>query len=76
VVCQMSSQSSRWEWAPTRLSLGITNDPRLWLYMISRGYRVLCVKNLLYFLNFIKSLVIPALARCKGITRNGLQSIS
>jgi hypothetical protein len=25
-TCQMSSQSSRWEWAPMRLSLGITND--------------------------------------------------
>jgi hypothetical protein len=33
---------------------GITNDPWLWLYMISRGYSVLCVKTLLYFLKFIK----------------------
>jgi hypothetical protein len=54
VVCQMSSQSSRREWAQTRLSLGITNDPWLWLYMISRGYSVLCVKTSLYFLMFIK----------------------
>jgi hypothetical protein len=53
VVCQMSSQSSRWEWAQMRLSLGITNDSQLWLYMISRGYSVLCVKTLLYFLMFI-----------------------
>jgi hypothetical protein len=53
VVCQMSLQSSRREWAPTRLSLDITNDPQLWLYMISRGYSVLCVKTLLYFLIFI-----------------------
>jgi hypothetical protein len=50
----MSSQSLRREWAQTRLSLGITNDPWLWLYMISRGYSVLCVKTLLYFLMFIK----------------------
>jgi hypothetical protein len=35
------------------LSLGITNNPWLWLYMISRGYSVLCVKTLFYFLNFI-----------------------
>jgi hypothetical protein len=54
VVCQMSSQSSRREWAQTRLSLGITNDPWLWLYMISRGYSVLCVKTILYFLMFMK----------------------
>jgi hypothetical protein len=53
----MSLQSSRREWAQTRLSLGITNDPWLWLYMISRGYSVLCVKTLLYLLMFIKSLV-------------------
>jgi hypothetical protein len=80
VVCQVSSQSSRLGWAPMRLSLGITNDPRLWLYVISRAYIVLCVKTLFYFLNFIKSVVIPVLAiphpRCQGITRNGLKSIS
>jgi hypothetical protein len=69
-------QSSRREWAPMRLSLGITNNPWLWLYMISRGYSVLCVKTLLYFLMFIKLVVVPVLARHEGITRNGLQSIS
>jgi hypothetical protein len=79
VVCQMSSQSSRQELAPMRLLLGITNNPRLWLYMISRGYSVLCVKNLFCFLNFIKLVVIPVLAIpcqcCKGITQNKLQSV-
>jgi hypothetical protein len=81
VVCQqVSSQSSRLGWAPIRLSLGITNDPWLWLYMISRGYIALCVKTLFHFFNFIKSVVIPVLAipcpRCRGITWNGLKSIS
>jgi hypothetical protein len=80
VVCQVSSQSSRLGWAPMRLSLGITNDPWLWLYRISRGYIVLCVKTLFYFLNFIKLVVIPVLAiphwHCEWITPNWLKSVS
>ncbi len=67
VVRPMSLQSSRWEWAPMRLSLGITNDPWHCLYVISRGYGVPCVMTLFYFLNFIKFVVMPALAiPCQG----------